>query len=167
MFLKEIQYFVEAETLLRLQCLAEAHSDLKVHVADPLDLLKNQQITQKHNVFLVSISGNTISNIKVAKQSRKSIAITSNPKSRLAKVCSRTIHLKFPNSDVFTGGSLSFLQSALTCISLVTNFVMPDSTKIFQKAIVEARKIKFNKKNFHFRKFTHISNSNVQCCKIL
>ena len=101
--------------------LAEAHSDLKVRAVDPLDLLKNQQITKKHNVFLISISGNTVSNIKVAKLARKSTAITSNPKSRLANACSRTILLKFPNSDVFTGGSLSFLQSALTCISLVTS----------------------------------------------
>jgi len=128
--------------------LAEAHSDLKVRVADPLDLLKNQQIAKKHDVFLISISGNTISNIKVAKLARKSTAITSNPKSRLANACSRTILLKFPNSDVFTGGSLSFLQSALTCISLVTNFNIPDSTKIFQKAMRETRKIKFTKRIF-------------------
>ena len=128
--------------------LAEAHSDLKVRAVDPLDLLKNQQITKKHNVFLISISGNTVSNIKVAKLARKSTAITSNPKSRLANACSRTILLKFPNSDVFTGGSLSFLQSALTCISLVTSFNITDSTKIFQKAIRETRKIKFTKKIF-------------------
>jgi len=128
--------------------LAEAHSDLKVRAADPLDLLKNQQITKKHNVFLISISGNTISNIKVAKLARKSTGITSNPKSRLANTCSRTILLKFPNSDIFTGGSLSFLQSALTCISLVTNFNIPDGTKIFQKAIRETRKIKFRKRIF-------------------
>ena len=128
--------------------LAEAHSDLKVRAVDPLDLLKNQQITKKHNVFLISISGNTVSNIKVAKLARKSTAITSNPKSRLANACSRTILLKFPNSDVFTGGSLSFLQSALTCISLVSSFNIPDSTKIFQKAIRETRKIKFTKRIF-------------------
>jgi fructoselysine-6-P-deglycase FrlB-like protein len=128
--------------------LAEAHSDLKVRAADPLDLLKNQQITKKHNVFLISISGNTISNIKVAKLARKSTAITSNPKSKLSKACSRTILLKFPNSDVFTGGSISFLQSALTCISLVANFNIPDGTKIFQKAIKETRKIKFTKRIF-------------------
>lgn len=128
--------------------LAEAHSDLKVRAVDPLDLLKNQQITKKHNVFLISISGNTLSNIKVAKLARKSTAITSDPKSRLANACSRTILLKFPNSDVFTGGSLSFLQSALTCISLVTNLNIPDSIKIFQKAMRETRKIKFTKRIF-------------------
>lgn len=134
--------------------LAEAHSDLKSHAIDPLDLLKNHKIIKKHNIFFISISGNTISNIKVAKLVKKSTAITSNPQSKLALICSSLIHLKFPNSDVFTGGSLSFLQSALTCISLVSNFTVPDGTKIFQKAIKETQKIKCSKKifilgNFH------------------
>jgi len=128
--------------------LAEAHSNLTIHAADPLDLLKNQHLIKGNNIFLISISGNTISNIKVAKLARKSTAITSNPQSKLAKSCSKTINLKFPNSDIFTGGSLSFLQSALTCISLVSNFRMPDYTKIFQKAIRDAQKIKCSKRIF-------------------
>ena len=128
--------------------LAEAFSNLRVRAADPLDLIKNKQITKLHTVFLISISGKTVSNIKVAKLARKSIAITSNPKSKLAKACVKTIQLKFPNSDVFTGGSLSFLQSALTCISLVTNFTMPNNEQIFKKAIIEAKKVKFTKRVF-------------------
>ncbi len=128
--------------------LAEAFSDLRVRAADPLELIKNKQITKLYNVFLVSISGNTISNIKVAKFARESVAITSNPKSRLAKACKRTIDLKFPHSDGITGGSLSFLQSALTCISLVTNFTMLDYPQIFKKALAEARKVKFAKRVF-------------------
>ena len=134
--------------------LAEVHSDLQAHAADPLDLLKNKHLISKNNIFLISISGNTISNIKVAKLAKKPIAITSQPKSRLAKTCSKIIHLNFPNSDIFTGGSLSFLQSALTCISLVSNFNMPDGLKIFKKAIRVAQKIKISKRifilgNFH------------------
>ncbi len=128
--------------------LAEAFSDLRVRAADPLELIKNKQITKLYNVFLVSISGNTISNIKVAKFARESVAITSNPKSRLAKACKRTIDLKFLHSDGITGGSLSFLQSALTCISLVTDFTILDYPQIFKKALVEARKVKFAKRVF-------------------
>ena len=123
--------------------LAEAFSDLRVRAVDPLELIKNKQIAKLYNVFLVSISGNTISNIKVAKFAHESVAITSNPKSRLAKACKRTIDLKFLHSDGITGGSLSFLQSALTCISLVTNFTMLD-----KKALAEARKVKFVKRVF-------------------
>lgn len=128
--------------------LAEAFSDLRVRAVDPLELIKNKQIAKLYNVFLVSISGNTISNIKVAKFARESVAITSNPKSRLAKACKRTIDLKFLHSDGITGGSLSFLQSALTCISLVTNFTMLDNPQIFKKALAEARKVKFVKRVF-------------------
>ena len=128
--------------------LAEAHSNLQTHAADPLDLLKNKHLINKNYIFLISISGNTISNIKVAKLAKKPIAITSQPQSRLAKACSKTIHLNFPNSDIFTGGSLSFLQSALTCMSLVSNFDVPDSLKIFKKAIRESQKIKFSKRIF-------------------
>jgi len=128
--------------------LAEAFSDLRVRAVDPLELIKNKQIVKLYNVFLVSISGNTISNIKVAKFARESVAITSNPKSRLAKACKKTIDLKFLHSDGITGGSLSFLQSALTCISLVTNFTMLDNPQIFKKALAEARKVKFVKRVF-------------------
>jgi len=128
--------------------LAEAFSDLRVRAVDPLELIKNKQIAKLYNVFLVSISGNTISNIKVAKFARESVAITSNPKSRLAKACKRTIDLKFLHSDGITGGSLSFLQSALTCISLVTNFTMLENPQIFKKALAEARKVKFVKRVF-------------------
>jgi len=39
--------------------LAEAFSDLRVRAADPLDLIKNKQITKLHSVFLISISGKT------------------------------------------------------------------------------------------------------------
>ena len=121
---------------------------MRVRAVDPLELIKNKQIAKLYNVFLVSISGNTISNIKVAKFARESVAITSNPKSRLAKACKRTIDLKFLHSDGITGGSLSFLQSALTCISLVTNFTMLDNPQIFKKALAEARKVKFVKRVF-------------------
>ncbi|MFB5597504.1 MAG: sugar isomerase, partial [Nitrosopumilaceae archaeon] len=71
--------------------LAEAFSDCRVKAVDPLDLLKNKTIAQNNNVYIVSISGRTISNIKVAKSARRSIAITSNPQSKLAKACDRVI----------------------------------------------------------------------------
>lgn len=128
--------------------LAEAYSDCRVKAIDPLDLLKNKSIAQNNDVYIVSISGRTISNIKIAKMARKSIAITSNPQSKLAKVCDRTIHLKFPNSDVVTAGSISFLDSALTCISLVKSFKIKNSEKIFAEAVNQAKKVNLGKRNF-------------------
>lgn len=128
--------------------LAESFSGYAVKAADPLDLLKNKSIAKSHEVHIVSISGRTISNIKVAKLARKSFAITSNPDSKLAKACDKTIPLTFPNSDVVTAGTISFLESALTCISLVHHFKIPNVSKIFNDAVALSKKIKLQKRVF-------------------
>ncbi len=128
--------------------LAESFSDLRVKSMDPLDLLKNKSITKNNTIYFVSISGNTISNIKVAQMAKKSIAITAKPQSRLAKSCHATILLQSPNSDIFTAGSISFLESALTCISLVTPIIIPKNNSIFKKAYSDAEKSKIGKRIF-------------------
>ncbi|MEJ2259355.1 MAG: SIS domain-containing protein, partial [Nitrosopumilaceae archaeon] len=128
--------------------LAESFSNFSVKAMDPLDLLKNKFLSKDKTVYFVSISGNTISNIKVAKIAKKSVAITSKPKSRLAKVSDQTIMLQSPNADVFTAGSVSFLESALTCISLVSSILIPKGDDIFKKALFEAKKLKIGKRIF-------------------
>jgi len=128
--------------------LAESFSDGMVKVMDPLDLYKNKQLVKSKHVYFVSISGNTITNIKVAKIAKKTIAITSKPKSRLAKASDETILLTAPNNAVFTAGSISFLESALTCISLVKKIAIPKSSKLFFKAKTEAKKVKVSKRIF-------------------
>ena len=127
--------------------LAEAFSDFKVRAMDPLDLAKNKTIAKNNTIFFVSISGNTISNIKVARIAKKSIAITSKPHSRLAKTCNQSIILQSPNSDVFTAGSISFLESALTCISLVSLIMIP-KINLYKKAYSDAKKAKIRKRIF-------------------
>ena len=128
--------------------LAEVHSNFTVKAFDPLDLLKNKSLLQKNDVCIISISGKTISNIKVGRLARKSIAITSNPKSKLGQICKHVIPLKFPNSDVFTAGSISFLDSALTCISLIKKLKIQNPNKIFKEAEKQSMKIKLGKKVF-------------------
>ena len=128
--------------------LGESFSNFNVKAMDPLDLLKNKSIVKNKTVFFISISGNTISNIRVAKNSKRSIAITSKPKSRLASACDESIILQSPNSDVFTAGSISFLESALTCISLVMPFCLPKSESIYKKAHQIAYKSKITKRIF-------------------
>ena len=128
--------------------LAEVFSNFRVKSMDPLDLLKNKSIAKSKTVYFVSISGNTISNIKVARVAKKAIAITSKPKSRLAKSCKESIILQSPNSDVFTAGSISFLESALTCISLVRPIIIPKTNDIFKKAYSDAKKSKIGKRIF-------------------
>lgn len=128
--------------------LAEAFSDFRTKAIDPLDLFKNKSITKNKTVYFVSISGNTISNIKVAKTANRSIAITSQEKSRLSKNCHKTIVLKSPNSDVFTAGSISFLDSALTCISLVKPINLPREDDFYTKALSLVKRSKFGRRIF-------------------
>ncbi len=128
--------------------LAESFSDGIVKAMDPLDLFHNKKLVKSKHVYFVSISGNTISNIKVAKIAKKAIAITSKPESRLAKASDETIPLVSPNNDVFTAGSISFLESALTCISLVHKFSTPKNTKLFSNAKKDAKNAKISKRIF-------------------
>ena len=127
--------------------LAEAFSNFHVKALDPLDLLKNKKIVKDKTIYFVSISGNTVSNIKVAKSAKKAIAITSHEKSRLANSCSDVILLSSPNSDVFTAGSISFLDSALTCLSLVSKLVI-QNLDYYKLALKAAKNSKFGKKLF-------------------
>ena len=120
--------------------LGEAFSDFKVKALDPLDVSKNAQLLHGHHLYLISISGNTISNIKLARRTKFSTAITSNEKSKLAKTCRDLIELKFNKTGIQTAGSISFLASALTCISLVTKFRMPKYLKLFKIAHKMAQK---------------------------
>lgn len=128
--------------------LAESFSKGMIKAMDPLDLFKNKYLVKSKHVYFVSISGNTITNIKVAKIAKKSTAITAQPKSRLAKVSNTIITLCSHNSGVFTAGSISFLESALTCISLVRKITIPKNPKLFSQAKTDASKLKISKRLF-------------------
>ena len=135
--------------------LAEVFSDGAVRAFDPLDLYRNKSLAKSNHVFFVSISGNTITNVKVARIAKRSTAITAKSQSRLAKASDEMILLSAPSSnnnnnddDVFTAGSISFLESALTCISLVKNFKMPDCEHIFRSARTAAKKAKPSRRTY-------------------
>ena len=128
--------------------LAESFSGGLVKVMDPLDLYKNKQLAKSKHVYFVSISGNTLTNINVAKIAKRATAITSKPESRLAKASDETILLTAPNNEIFTAGSISFLDSALTCISLIKKIVIPKDSKLFSKAKIDAKKANVSKRIF-------------------
>jgi fructoselysine-6-P-deglycase FrlB-like protein len=127
--------------------LAESFSGGLVKAMDPLDLYQNKGLVKSKHVYFVSISGNTITNIKVAKIAKKATAITSQSQSRLAIASDNSILLNSPNSGIFTAGSISFLESALTCISLVNNIKIPN-VSLFRKAKSSAKKSKISKRIF-------------------
>ena len=87
-----------------------------------------------NQLYLISISGNTISNIQLARQAKVATAITANPKSELAKTCDDVITLKFNNTRIQTAGSIIFLANALMCISLVTRFKIPNYARLYKTA---------------------------------
>jgi len=127
--------------------LAESFSDGAVKAMDPLDLYQNKNLVKSKHVYFISVSGNTITNIKTAKIAKKAIAVTSKSQSRLASVSDRVILLSSPNNGVFTAGSISFLDSALTCISLVKNIQIPKNL-LFEKSLSFSKKAKISKRLF-------------------
>ena len=112
--------------------LAEVFSNFKSRAFDPLDLLKNKKLAKNKDLYLISISGNTVSNIKLAKAAKNTVAVTSHKQSRLVNACKKLILLQYPNSGIFTAGSISFLASALTCISLVSKIKIRNVSKLYK-----------------------------------
>lgn len=128
--------------------LAEVFSDFRARALDPLDLLKNKKLTKNKSLYLISISGNTISNIKLAKVSKNTTSITANPQSRLVGACKKLVLLDYPNSGIFTAGSISFLASALTCISLVSKVKIRNALRLYDSAETQSAKVKLKGKIF-------------------
>jgi len=128
--------------------IAQIFSDFRTSAFDPLDLLQNKRLTKNSQVYLISISGNTISNIKLANAIKNGIAITANPQSRLAKNCKKTLVLNYENSGIFTAGSISFLASFMTCLSLVTKIAIRDVSAIYKNAQKQGKKVSLRGKIF-------------------
>ena len=118
--------------------LAESFSAGRVRAMDPLDLYRSRALVQSRRPYIVSISGETVAGVKAARLAGNATAITAKPQGRLARAAGSTILLDFPGSGVFTAGSVSFLASALTCVSLVRRFRMPDPAALFSKAESDA-----------------------------
>jgi glucosamine 6-phosphate synthetase-like amidotransferase/phosphosugar isomerase protein len=100
-------------------------SDYKIVCSSPMEIVFNPEIINKNNyrrIYIVSISGNTRSNILAAMISRKykisTTAITAAPKSMLARTCDNVIELKYRNAGILTSGTASFTSSMLCCLSL-------------------------------------------------
>jgi fructoselysine-6-P-deglycase FrlB-like protein len=126
--------------------LAESFSNFRVRALDPLDIIKNKNLVQGKFVYFVSVSGNTISNIRAAKLTNHSTAITKNRTSLLATTCNQTIQLRYQDSHILTSGSIGFLASMLACISLVFDFRIKNAKKLFMEAQSQARKISLKNK---------------------
>ena len=113
--------------------LAEAVSDYAVRAIDPLEICRNPRIAHGHRLYVVSVSGRTAANVYLARN-HPVIAITANPRSALAEAADSVICMGFPNSDVLTAGSISFLNSALVCMSLVRPIHVRNASLLYERA---------------------------------
>lgn len=118
--------------------LAEVFSDYRARAADPRDLAKNKRLQEKRAYF-VSISGNTISNVRAARLAKNTVAITRSRTSRLAKACRHTILLDYADSEVLTCGSIGFVASMLSCISLVKKIKLKNTQRLFAAAKAQSK----------------------------
>jgi glutamine---fructose-6-phosphate transaminase (isomerizing) len=113
----------------------------------PIDIIKNPSLVERRNLFIVSISGNTLANILAAKIAKKHgvskiTALTARPSSRLAKSCDQTIELKYRNTGIITAGTISFVASMIKCISLTIQLRLPsDLRKIYNRAEKQAEQV--------------------------
>ena len=113
--------------------LAEAFSDYRVRALDPREIGRNPMIVEGRTLYVVSVSGRTVANVRLAR-THGAVAITAVPDSALARAARRTIPLSFPNSDTLTAGSISFLNSALVCMSLVRPVSPRSASHILERA---------------------------------
>jgi fructoselysine-6-P-deglycase FrlB-like protein len=121
----------------------------------PADVVANPSMADGHNVYFVSISGNTKANVlaaqAAAKHGSKTVAITIKPDSRLARACSQVIELKYRSTEVKTAGTISFTASMLACLAVATKIKLPaDLGDLYKKADAQAEKAagKTGKKSF-------------------
>jgi len=123
----------------------EFASNKKVQCVDPMDICLSPSIAKDKLLYAVSISGNTKANIEavkaVTKHASRTIAITANRESKLAKICNKAIELKFKNVGVLTAGSISFTASMMACLSLIRNIKITGVEKLFGTAESDAKTI--------------------------
>jgi fructoselysine-6-P-deglycase FrlB-like protein len=113
---------------------------------NPVDFLLNPCIAEKRDIYIISVSGQTIANILSAEVARKykirTTAITTKSESNLAKYCNNCIKLSYKSTGSLTSGTIGFTSTMLSCLSLITD--VPDLDNIgiiYQQAKIEAENL--------------------------
>jgi fructoselysine-6-P-deglycase FrlB-like protein len=97
------------------------HSVLAYH---PSDILRSPEMLLDHEIFFVSASGRTQSNIEAAKIAQrfglKTTAITARPKSILEGICRKTLNPGYlHNVQSSNTGILDFTATVISCMALI------------------------------------------------
>lgn len=100
--------------------LIEYLSHHEIHAYHPSDILLTPKMMIGHDLFIISASGKTRSNIQVAETARNlkvnATLITANPMSKLAGLCKHVLNLGYLRS---VPSSLDFTSAVIACMSLI------------------------------------------------
>jgi fructoselysine-6-P-deglycase FrlB-like protein len=121
-------------------------SNYKAICCTPMEIVYNPKILENRRLYIVSVSGNTKSNILAAKISRKqniqTTAITARPESKLAQNCDEIIELRYKSTGIQTSGTISFTSSLLCCLSLMGKINLYDHLRlIYRQTNIEVENI--------------------------
>ncbi len=116
-------------------------SQMQAFAADPFELQLYPQVSRNKAVFITSVSGKTRTNIQLARKvkgvAKKSVAITANPDSPLAKECDDVIQLRYRSPGILTSGTASFSASLLAVASLIRRLPKLDSLPVVERRAAE------------------------------
>ena len=104
--------------------LMEYLSDHRMLAYHPTDILNCPQVLSDHEIFFISASGRTRSNIEAAKIARKfgakTTAVTTKSKSPLEEVCNETLSLDYLHNPQSSNTSiLEFTATVISCMALI------------------------------------------------
>lgn len=90
---------------------------------DPYQLSRNITRIRNKTLVITSVSGRTQANVDLAKKARryarKTIAVTANDQSPLARACDETLPLRYRSPRILTSGTISFTSSLIACAFLL------------------------------------------------
>ena len=141
-------YFTGCGDSLVSAMLADVFSNGYIRSMDPRDIYNNPSLVKSKHLYVISVSGNTIANIRAANLAKSLTVITTNPNSKLAKLTDDLILFQPPTLGTSTAGSSTFLSSMLICISLASNMSIPNISTIFDRAKNDAKNIKIPSRIF-------------------
>ncbi len=103
-----------------------------VDAEDPAELLATPEILKNKYVVIISAGGRTRANLELGEKARvrgnKTIAVTSDANSPLARICDASIIIDYKRAGVLTAGTISFTASLLACTKLLQ--IMPTNLKL-------------------------------------
>ncbi|MCI0560750.1 MAG: SIS domain-containing protein, partial [Nitrososphaera sp.] len=113
---------------------------------NPMDVVMNPQMADNRKVHVVSASGNTTANLLAARcaqrRGSRTVAVTANAASRLARACDEIIHLKYETAGVPTAGTISFVASLFACLSLAGQTRLPANLQeIYEQSEAQAERV--------------------------